>query len=296
MWFVVPAMIPIAVFHLGAALFNAIMSTTDWSLAGANFVGLGNYARLLTSAEFINSLGVTVFYIVGTVPVALLLAIPLAYLLHFRLQRFAVYRVIIFTPYVVPTVATALVFGTIFGSTPAGLANWFLSLFGIETQRWLADPTGIINVVFSTDLPGWWAGPSLSLVVIMMAQVWNLLGFAVVVLLAGLTNINSELPEAARIDGATEPRILRSIVLPQLAPSMLFLGVAMTVFVVREFNLIYLLTGGGPNHSTETLTVLMVHQFYENNQLGYGSAIGIVLAVGVGLFSFLQFYLARKAD
>ena len=296
--FVLPALIPIVVFHVGAALFNVVMSTTNWSLAGASFIGVTNYVHLLTSRDFLNSLVVTAFYVLGTAPVALVLAIPLAYLLHFRLSRFTVYRVIVFTPYVVPTVATGLVFGTIFGPTPSSLANWVLSWFGAQPKQWLLDGTGIVNVVLGplgVHLPGYWAGPSLSLTVAIAAQVWNLLGFTVIVLLSALTALGPELPEAARIDGASEPRILRSIVLPQLAPTMLFLGVVLTIFSVREFNLLYILTQGGPDQTSETLTILMVREFYENNALGYGSTVGIVLALGVAIFSFLQFRIARRA-
>lgn len=297
--FVIPAFLVILVFHVGAALFNVVMSTTNWSLAGASFIGFSNYLYLLSSHEFLNSLVVTCFYVVGTVPIALVLAVPAAYLLHFQLSRFVVYRIIIFTPYVVPTVATGLVFGTIFGPTPASLANWVLSWFGLSPLRWTVDGTGILNVIFGplgVHLPGYWAGPSLALTVVMAAQVWNLLGFAVIVLLSGLSNLSPEMPEAARIDGASEPRVLRSIVLPQVAPTMLFLVIVMTIFSVREFNLVYILTGGGPNSTSETLVVLMVRQFYENNALGYGSAIGIVLALCVAIFSLLQFRLARRFD
>lgn len=295
--FAVPALVLLGVFHVWASVFNIFMSLTDWSLGGASFVGLRNYLELLGSPEFRNSLVVTIFFVVGTVPVTILIGLPIAYALQYRLARFHLYRVLVFTPYVVPTVASAMIWGVIFGSNPGSLANWVLSWLGVSPRQWLVDGTGVCNLLLEplgVELPGVLAGPSVALTVTMIAQVWHMLGFTVIVLLSGLTGIGEDVREAARVDGAGEFRVLRSVVVPLLSPTILFLAVISLIFAVREFNIIYVLTGGGPQGSSETLSMLMVRQFYEDNELGRGATTGTFLALTVALLTLVQFWISRK--
>jgi multiple sugar transport system permease protein len=296
---VIPGILVIGVFHIGAIGFDVAMSFTDWSLAGAEPVGLANYASLLTDPAFYNSLMVTLAFVLGTVPVTMLIAMPLAYVMHTTLARYSIYRILIFTPYVVPTVAGAMIFQTIFAPTQGGLANSFLAMFGVEPQTWLLDGTGVfarLLAPFGVELSGPLAGPSVALVVVIIVQVWHMLGFSIVVLLGALSNIDPVLSEAARIDGANGARTFRSIAMPLIAPTLLFLSVALTIFSMREFNLIYILTGGGPFGSTETLAILMVRQFWEENQLGLGATTAIVLCLIVVGLSGLQAKFSRGAD
>lgn len=289
--FVLPGLLVIGVFHIGAFGFNIGMSFTDWSLGGASATGLENYVSLITDPAFYNALAVTLFFVIGTVPITLAIALPLAYVLHTTLAAHSIYRILVFTPYVVPTVAGAMIFQTIFGPTPGGLANSFLAVFGIESQTWLLDGTGIFAKLLAPTgavLDGVWAGPSLALVVVMVVQVWHMLGFTVVVLLGALSNVDPGLSEAARIDGAGGFRIFRSISMPLVTPTVLFLSIALTIFSMREFNLIYVLTGGGPFGSSETLSILMVRQFWEDNQLGLGATTAIVLSLIIVLLSWVQ--------
>ncbi|TCC36256.1 carbohydrate ABC transporter permease [Kribbella speibonae] len=295
--FALPALVLLGVFHIWASLFNIAMSLTDWSLGGASFVGLRNYVELLTGPEFRNSLVVTLFFVLGTVPLTILIGLPIAYALQYRLARFRLYRVLVFTPYVVPTVASAMIWGVIFGSNPSSLANWVLSWFGAEPRQWLVDGTGVLNVLLhpiGVHLPGILGGPSVALSITMVAQIWHLLGFTVIVLLSGLTGIGEDVREAARVDGAGEFRVLRSVVVPLLSPTILFLAVISLIFAVREFNIIYVLTGGGPQGSSETLSMLMVRQFYEDNELGRGATTGTFLALTVAVLTLAQFWISRR--
>jgi len=297
--FVLPGLAIIGVFHVGAIGFDVIMSFTDWSLGGADFLGLQNYADLLTSSQFLNALVVTLFFVLGTAPVTLLIAMPLAYLLHTTLANYSIYRILVFTPYVVPTVAGAMIFQTIFSPTPGGFANALLENLGIERRSWLLDGNGIFNLMlapFGAELTGPLAGPSVALVVVMVVQIWHMLGFTVVVLLGALANLDPGLSEAARVDGASAFRIFRSIAMPLVTPTLLFLSIALTIFSMREFNLIYILTGGGPFGSTETLSIMMVRQFWEENQLGLGATTAIILALVIVFLSWIQSKFSKGED
>lgn len=297
--FVLPGLVIIGVFHVGAIGFDVVMSFTDWSLGGADFIAVENYVALLTSADFYNALLVTLFFVLGTVPVTLAIALPLAYLLHTTLSKYSIYRILVFTPYVVPTVAGAMIFQTIFGPTEGGLANAFLASFGVERRTWLLDGNGIVNVLLEplgVDLPEPWAGPSVALVVVMVVQIWHLLGFTVVVLLGALSNLDPGLSEAARMDGAGAYRVFRSIAMPLVMPTILFLSVALIIFSMREFNLIFVLTGGGPFGSTETLSLMMVRQFWQENQLGLGATTAIILAFAIVGLSWVQFKFSKGED
>jgi multiple sugar transport system permease protein len=296
---VLPGLVVIGVFHIGAISFDVIMSFTDWSLGGADFIGIQNYIDLLTNGDFYNALIVTLFFVIGTVPVTLAVALPLAYMLHTTLAKYPIYRVLIFTPYIVPTVAGAMVFQTIFGPTPGGLANALLANFGVERRTWLLDGNGVFNILlnpFGIELAQPWSGPSVALVVVMVVQIWHLLGFTVVVLLGALANLDPGLSEAARMDGASGFRIFRSIAMPLVMPTILFLSVALIIFSMREFNLIYVLTGGGPFGSTETLSLMMVRQFWEENQLGLGATTAIILALAIIGLSWIQFKFSKGED
>jgi ABC-type sugar transport system permease subunit len=292
-----PALVVLCVFHLWASGLNVVMSFTDWSLGSTHFIGIGNYQRLFADPAFKNSLEVTGWFILASVPVTILLALPLAYILYFTLNRTGFYRVILFLPYIIPTVATGLMWTLMFSSSSGGMMNAFLGHLGVSPQSWLLEPRGVFQILaglFSFRVPGWGAGPSLAMVVIIGARIWEMLGFTIIILLAGLTIMNDEVIEAARTDGATEFQVLRRVVVPMLFPTIFFLSVISVIFAVREFNTFYVMTNGGPANTTQTLPLLMFQQFYQNNQLGYGATTASVMFVIMLVITWLQFRLTRR--
>lgn len=295
--FTMPAFVILAVFHIWATIFNVWMSFTDWSLGGAHFIGFSNYRSLLPSHDFSNALLVTAYFVLGSVPLTIVLALPIAYALYFFLSRTKLYQLILFMPYVIPTVASSMVWGLMFSSSPGGLANWLFSLLGLPTQRWLTDPEGLFQLImgpFGAHLPAGAQGPSVAMLILIAVRIWGMLGFTVVILLAGLTTINPEIVQAARIDGAGEMQILRRVIVPMLSPTILFVAVISFIFAVREFNTIYVLTGGGPVDTTDTLTMLMFRQFYQNNQLGLGATTATMIALVIMVLTVVQFRLGKK--
>jgi multiple sugar transport system permease protein len=294
--FMVPAIIVIGVFHLYAAGRNVWMSFTNWTLAGADFIGLDNYVDLIRGGDFWNSLKVTLFFTTA-VPITILVAIPVAYLLHFVVRKSYAYRLLLFVPFIVPTVATSLVWGLVFAPGPTGLLNASLNQFGVPRQSWVLDSKGIFEVAggwIGLDLPTWAAGPSVAMAILILIRFWQMLGFTVLILYAGMTRIDHDLLDAARVDGATESRILRRVVVPVLSPTILFVTVISLVYALREFNTIFVLTQGGPARTTETLSMLMFRQFWGDHLLGVGATTATVLFLLIMAITWVQFRLSRR--
>lgn len=294
--FVLPAMVIIIVFHLYGAGRNIWLSLTDWTLAGADFVGLRNYIDLIQSGDFWNSLKVTVFF-VSVVPITVAIAIPIAYILHFVVAKSYLYRLFLFLPFVVPTVATSLVWSLVVSPSPSGLVNAWLQPLGISRQSLILDSTGIFEGLggwVGLTVPGWAAGPSIAMSLVVLVRFWQILGFTVLILYAGMTRIDPDLLDAARVDGATEPQILRKIVVPVLSPTILFVVVISLVFALREFNTIFVLTGGGPARTTETLAMLMYRQFWGDNLFAVGATTATVLFLIILVITWVQFRLSRR--
>jgi multiple sugar transport system permease protein len=179
-------------------------------------------------------------------------------------------------------VAAALVWRWIFHAQ-YGILNYALGLVGIAPQGWLQEPDGIVELLlqpFGVAVPTWAAGPSQALMSIVIFTVWHSLGFSVIIVLAGLTNIPGEVYDAARIDGAGSWALLRRITLPLLSPTLFFLMVVATIGAFQSFNSIYVMTDpqhGGPLGTTKNATMYIFQNFFEFTRLGYASAVAFLL-------------------
>jgi multiple sugar transport system permease protein len=208
-----------------------------------------------------------------------------AYLLFQKIRGLSIYRTVFFLPYIVSSVAAGAVFTWIFNPR-FGPVNMILDAIGIGGQKWLLEPRGIFELAgmyFGVQLPAWAAGPSMALIAIMVFAIWQIMGFDIVVFLAGLGNIPNELYEAAKIDGASGRQLFRHITLPMLSPTTFFISVISIIGSFQAFNHIYVMTSssggqvGGPLGTTSTLTIYMFRQFWDNQNMGYGSALAFVL-------------------
>ncbi len=303
--YLLPAFLIIAVFHIIPVGYAIWISLQSGSVRRFQFTGLDNYIRALNAPEFWSALQTTIFYTLGTVPFTMALGLGIAYLLFQKIRGRSVYRTIYFMPYIISTVASAIVWAWVFDPR-SGLANHTLALFGIPPQQWLIEPTGVFRLIgesLGLTLPAWAAGPSLALVGIMIFAVWQALGFSVVIFLAGLGNINSELYEAGRIDGANGWHLFRYITLPLLAPTTFFLLVISLIFSLQAFNHIYAMNQaaaqplGGPLGTTRTMSIFMFSALYEQNRAGYASAIAILLSLLILGLTLVQFkYLGRNTE
>ena len=302
--FILPAVLLVGIFDILPSAAAFVMSLTRWGVVYERFSGLDNYQAILDPAgtrfaDFMNSLGVTVWYVLLTVPVEMAIALAVAFVLYQGTVGRGMYRAVYFMPYITSVVAAAFVFEWIFDSN-FGFLNWLLSFAGISSQDWLREPTGVFQLIaggVGIQLPAGLAGPSLALVSVSIFTVWHFIGFQTVIFLAGLTSISREYYEAARIDGAGGRQIFTKITLPLLSPSIFFVFVIATIGAMRAFSQIFVLTNGGPLDTTRTVSMLIFRTFFERtstNGIGIGAAMSFILVLIVVGITLVQFRVAGR--
>lgn len=276
--FIAPAVAYLAVFMMVPLARGIQLSFTSTKLvnpSGGKFVGVDNYAELMTSGQFWNSMMATLIYTGGTVIFAVLVGTILAVLINRPFRGRAILRAVLTFPYAMPTVAVALIFIWIYNQS-SGVLNQAIGVLGIGEVGWLTDPAyGMFSVVLTT--------------------VWKVFPFVMLVVLAALQSVPEELFEAARIDGADGLSQFRSIVLPHIAPTIRIVALLMTIWSIRRFEIIYLLTGGGPVESTNTLVINIYRQAFSSQNLGLAATIG-VLGLLLSLAVTLVFFLVERRE
>lgn len=248
-------------------------------LVGSVAVGATGWGRMLETGDvkFLNALPVTVYYALGSIPLQLAIALALACVLFQNLRGSAFFRMVFFLPYVMPTVATATVFRSIFSSRDTSMANQFLALFGLEPQQWLAESRPILEILLGLQMPGYWGGPSLALVSIILFGVWTFVGYNVVIFLAGLGSISGELYEAAELDGAGRWDTFRHITFPLLSPVTFYLALIDFIGALKAFNHIFVMRSPLAEGTVNTASMVIFDTFYLANQYGYAAAQVVLL-------------------
>ncbi len=271
---IAPAALLVGMVFVYPAVHNAWLSLWDWKLTApgqATFVGLSNYVELFRNNQvFRQAFNFTLVYTVVTLVVSLLLGLVAALLLHPLSTTRRLVVGLLLLPYMISPVAAGLGWGLIWGRD-FGLANYLLSLFGVQPVLWLAKP-----------FP--------AAVALMTTEIWRSIPFAILIFLAGLAAIPPELYEAARIDGASGWQELKRITLPLLIPSLSLVIVFETIFKLRVFDLIIALTGGGPGTSTHSLGVVLYRFYFRYFEGGTSAAVGIILLLLGGIFAFVYLH------
>ena len=295
--YLLPALLILTVFHILPVGYAFWISMQGGRIRNFRFLGLDNYVSALQAPEFWGSLQNTVFYVLGTVPVTLTAGLLIAYLLFQKIRGRGVYRVVYFMPHIISAVASAIVWAWVFNPT-GGIANRVIQLVGIPAQQWLIESDGVFKLIgmgLGMSVPTWAQGPSLALVSVMIFSFWQALGFDVIIFLAGLTNINSELYEAGKIDGANGWQLFRYITIPLLAPTIFFLLVISIIGSFQAFNHIFTMNIaasqplGGPLGTTRTVSIYMFDQLYQQNRAGYATSIAVLLSIIIFVFTLIQF-------
>ncbi len=275
--FIIPNLIGFSTFVFLPACFSFILSFMKWdgSQAPMEFVGLDNFVKIFTDDIFMKTLGNTVEYAIMTVPFTLVFSLFLAILLNSKIKGVAFYRSALFFPYIASIVAVGAVWNMLF-QPEFGPINEFLKWIGIENPpKW----------AISTD----WA-----MVVISIVTIWKYMGYYMIVYLAALQGIPSSLYEAAGIDGATNWQKIKYITIPMLTPTTFFVLIMLTIQCFKVFDLVYVMTGGGPGNATKTLVNYIYEKAFVNWELGVASAGAIVLFAVVLVITLIQFKSEQK--
>lgn len=227
-------------------------------------------------------LKITVFYVIGTLPLELFLGLAIAVLLYQDIKAKGLYRMIFFLPFITPAVGSAAVFRVLFSGNPSGVINTFLSQLGLESMGWLNESTGINQLLAESmgfAVPDWAAGPSLALVVAIIYGVWRYTGYNIVFFLAGLGNIDREMYEAASIDGAGRWSQFRNITIPLLSPITYFLTIFGIIGTFKAFNTIFVLRTSAALGTMDTVSLVIFDAFNRDTRYGYAAALGVILLI-----------------
>ena len=255
--------------------------------------------------EMLDSLRITIWYALGTVPVQLGFGLLLAVLLDQRFKGRQAFRVIFLLPYIVPTVASAAIFQVLFSLRPESFANQLIGLFGAGPIGWLGERTGVFQMLFGwgSGAPAgvigqywqtWAQGPSLALVSIMIFNYWVYIGYYALIYSNGLANIPRQLYEAAEVDGARKRTVLFRIIVPLLSPSTFFLTLLGVIGTFKAFNSIYVLRNPATGGATDPMSVYIFFSFFRRSRFGYAAAMSLLLFALVLGLTFLQRRLMEK--
>ncbi len=274
-----PATIILSIFYIAPAMFAIVFSFTDKTLVGANaqnwqFVGLDNYLFLFSDERFWKSLVVTILFLFGSAIFGQqILGFTIAYLMQNKGKT--VRRIvgsIVLLCWVTPEVVVSFVFYAFLNSN--GTLNNFIVSLGLDPVAWLYD---------------------FALLSIIGANIWRGTAFSMLMYQSGLDNVSHEIKEAAAIDGASKFQTLFRVIIPCLKGTIVTNTVLITLSTLGLFGLIYALTGGGPSMDTTTIPIYMYNQAFRSYQIGYGTAISVILLI-FGICLSVFFVRASRHD
>lgn len=274
--YLAPALVILIIFVFYPLVHSFYLSLFETNLMGEPifFNGIEHYKNLLSSSRFWASLRTTLWFTIYTVPIALILAIPVALLGNLEIKGITFYRTIFISTIAVSTAIASVIWTWMFFPT-TGVINDLLRMMGLPAMRWLQDP-------------------AIALIAVSIATVWKGLGLNVLFLLAGLQGIPEELVDAARIDGANNWHVFWSISLPILSPTIFFLLVVGTIDAFRSFAQVHIMTQGGPLRSTTILVYSIYRDAFINFNFGFASAQAVTLFLIILALTLIQFRYVER--
>jgi multiple sugar transport system permease protein len=278
---VVPALAMYALFTVYPIYRQFDISFYNWHVfPGAQnpFVGWSNYSAIFHDPVIRTAAVNSLLYVVVTVPVQMFLGLVAAGALTDRLPGGALWRALIFIPVITSWVIVSYIFAYTF-SAGDGLANGVLSFFAGHPVRidWLAQT---------------WTGNA----VIWLLGIWKGVGWSFIIFLAALDGVPREIVEASRVDGASEPRVWRKVIIPSIRSTVVFVLVLLVIGAISVFQQVYLMTGGGPYNSTQVLFTYAYQQAFQFFDFSYAAAIASLFAVVIFALSFLEIQVLRRRD
>lgn len=275
---ITPLLVLLTYFYFVPLILTIVNSMYSFNLTSPEkkqFVGMGNFEKLMENGDFQIAVWHTIVYTAGTVFFSTVISLCVAVLLNRKIWGRSIYRTIYFLPVVAPTVATSIVFMQLFANDNSGAVNQTLSLVNMEPIAWLGDP-------------------KYAMASVVIYGVWTSIGFNMVIYLAGLQGISESYYEAARLEGANGWVIFRKITVPLLGPTTLFVVVVGVLGAFQVFNQIYIMTGGGPLNATTVIVYYIYQAAVQNYQGGTASAMSTILFVILFLITLAQIKLFAR--
>lgn len=276
MTFVVPALIPLTVFWIYPILRSMLLSLTDWDYMSPSyfFVGLSNYVALFKDTRFYSALWNTFVFGIGTVIPTIIGGMILALLLQKAFRGDGIFKFILFSPWITPTVAISIVWTWIY-EPDVGIANHVLKFFHLPALQWInSSSTAMLAVIIVT--------------------VWKSLGYAMIFYITALEKVPKELYEANALDGANSWQRFRDVTLPCISPTTFFLVIITMVNSLQAYDQIQILTQGGPSGSTRTLLYMYYQLGFEEFNMGQATAVAMILILITVMLSLIQFVVSKK--
>jgi len=273
--FLLPALAVLLVFFFIPFIQTILLSFKDYSnsIYDPSFVGLENYVQLFKSSVFYQVLGNTFLYLFIAVPFLVIFPLFLAILINQKIRLVTTYKLLIYFPVIVSIVVAAIAFKWLYAGE--GILNYFISLFNLEPVGWLTDTRfALLSVAFVT--------------------VWKGVGYYMMIYLASLMSVPQELYEACEVDGAGFFRKHLTVTIPQIMPTIALVTIISSISALKVFAEIYVMTKGGPLNSSKTIVYYIYERAFENLDLGYASALSVVLLIIVMGFSLINILCFEK--
>lgn len=273
--FLVPAILILTVFFFIPFFQTIGLSFCDYSTSiyHPSFVGLKNYVDILHSHLFYQVMGNTFLFLIVAVPFLVIFPLFLAVLINQKIRGITLYKILIYLPVIVSIVVAAIAFKWLYAQD--GILNYITSLFGINPIGWLTDSR-------------------FALYSVAIVTIWKGVGYYMMIYLAALMGVPQELYEACDIDGANFLQKHLTVTIPQIMPTIALVSTISLISAMKVFVEIYVMTKGGPLNSSKTIVYYIYERAFENLDLGYASALAVVLLLIIMVFSILNIFVFEK--
>ena len=278
--YLAPALVILGIFSIypiSRSFITGFWTDYNFFQREVNAMGFDNFRYVFNDRLFRLALRNTFTFVLGVVPLSIIISLTLAILLNKGIKGATFFRSVYFLPFVTSTIAIASVWNWIY-HTNHGIMNWFLGLFGMEPRMWLTHP-------------------DYAMTALVIMSIWSSLGFNIVIFLAGLQNVNKQLYLAAKVDGASSWHQFLTVTLPMISPSLFFVSIMSVIGSFRVFASVFALFPGntpGPVNSAMTVVFYIYNQFWQNSRFGIASAAAMVLFFIIFAFTMLQMYIGKK--
>lgn len=273
--FLLPACIILTVFFFIPFFQTIVLSFYDYtsSIYNPTYVGADNYINIFHSGLFYKVMGNTLLFLLLVVPFLVIVPLFLAILINQKIRGITLYKIIIYLPVIVSIVVAAIAFKWLYAQD--GILNYFMTTFGLKPIAWLTDSR-------------------FSMLSVAIVTIWKGIGYYMMIYLAGLMSVPQELYEACDIDGANFITKHLTVTIPQILPTIALVSTISIISAMKVFVEIYVMTKGGPLNSTKTIVYYIYERAFENLDLGYASALAVVLLVVIMIFSLINIFVFEK--